>query len=170
MKNRWVTSMTREVEAQLRHGSDSELMAQWRSAGQFHLAVFVEPFLSYILDGRKTVESRFSVTRMPPYGRVTSGDLLLLKRSGGPVVGMCRVTQCWTYSLTGSVSEEIRRKFGKAICASAAFWNSKRGARYVTLMAIDSTTPLDPVYVYKRDPRAWVVVENQRRQQLELIE
>ncbi len=32
-----------------------------------HLAVFVEPYLSAVLDGRKTMESRFGLTRQPPY-------------------------------------------------------------------------------------------------------
>jgi len=33
-----------------------------------HLAVFVEPFLGYILDGSKTVESRFWSTDAPRSG------------------------------------------------------------------------------------------------------
>src|SRR5215210_2794220 len=60
-----------------------------------HLAVFVEPFLDYVLDGSKTVESRFSVNRCAPFGKVSPGDMVLLKRAGGPVVGIARVRTVW---------------------------------------------------------------------------
>src|SRR5947208_15176323 len=56
-----------------------------------HLAVFVEPFLGYVLDGSKTVESRFSVNRCAPFGKVRQGDVALLKRPGAPVVGIACV-------------------------------------------------------------------------------
>ena len=32
-----------------------------------HLGVFAEPWLSYMLDGRKTIESRFGKNRIAPY-------------------------------------------------------------------------------------------------------
>jgi hypothetical protein len=35
-----------------------------------HLAVFVELFLSSLLDGTKTIESRFGLRRSAPFGRV----------------------------------------------------------------------------------------------------
>src|ERR1700680_4435376 len=64
-----------------------------------HLAVFVEPFLGYVLDGSKTVESRFSVNRCAPFGKVSRGDVVLLKRAGGAVVGIARVRTVWSYQL-----------------------------------------------------------------------
>src|SRR5437867_4139305 len=59
-----------------------------RTAFSLHLAVLLEPYLGYVLEGRKTVESRFSAVRCPPYRRVQSGDVVLLKSSGGPVEGI----------------------------------------------------------------------------------
>ena len=44
-----------------------------------HLAIFVEPYLTYVLDGKKTVESRFSINRSPPYKKVKSGDIVFVK-------------------------------------------------------------------------------------------
>ena len=40
-----------------------------------HVAVFVEPYLTFVLDGRKTVESRFGVYRNPPYQSIREGDI-----------------------------------------------------------------------------------------------
>src|SRR5438105_2049595 len=64
-----------------------------------HLAVCAEPFLRYLLEGRKRVDSRFSTRRSAPYARVPCGDIVLVKRAAGPVVGLCRVTDAWFYRL-----------------------------------------------------------------------
>src|ERR1700686_1163065 len=64
-----------------------------------HLAVLVEPYLSLILDGKKTIESRFSTNRHAPFEQVQRGDVLILKRSSGPVEGLCTVSDAWFYQL-----------------------------------------------------------------------
>lgn len=46
------------------------------SANAIHLEVFQEPWLTYLLDGTKTVESRFSVRRFAPYGLEKPGDAI----------------------------------------------------------------------------------------------
>src|SRR5271166_6249805 len=57
-----------------------------------HLAVFVEPYLSFLLHGQKTVESRFSINKHAAYEQVGNGDILVLKKSSGPVCGTGRIT------------------------------------------------------------------------------
>lgn len=124
-----------------------------------HLAVFVDPFLEYILSGKKTVESRFSMVRFPPYGRVSRGDLILLKESGGPVVGVCEVGAAWFYRLNAESWKTIRRDFAAAICAEdPEFWRSREQAEFATLMYISRVKRLPPVVWPKRDRRGWVVV------------
>lgn len=54
-----------------------------------HLAIFQEPYLGLILAGKKTIESRFSVNRIAPYEAAERDDLVLLKRSSGPITGLC---------------------------------------------------------------------------------
>src|SRR4051812_46290160 len=85
-----------------------------RSPFSLHLAVCVEPFLELMLNGRKTIESRFSAVRCPPYLRVNAGDVVLLKRAGGPVLGICRITRTWSYALDPSSWKDIRREFAQA--------------------------------------------------------
>src|SRR6202035_5734171 len=57
-----------------------------------HLAVFVEPYLTFVLEGKKTIDSRFSVNRHAPFEQVKNGDLLILKQSSGPICGVCSVS------------------------------------------------------------------------------
>jgi hypothetical protein len=42
--------------------------------------------LAPLLEGIKTIESRFSRARRAPYGVLSPGDIVAVKRPGGPVV------------------------------------------------------------------------------------
>jgi hypothetical protein len=130
------------------------------SSSRLHLGVFVEPYLTYILQGEKTIESRFSINRTPPYGRVCAGDVVLLKRSGGPIIGICRVSRVWSYELTTETWKYIRSELADELRISdPAFWRSKQTANYATLMAITHVTNLNSaVQIEKRDRRGWVVI------------
>lgn len=124
-----------------------------------HLGVFVEPFLGYIFDGSKTVESRFSVHRCPPWGRVHAGDLVLLKASGGPVVGICQLGQVWSYRLEPATWAHIRAEFTNSLRAQdPAFWASRGRASYATLMRVNHVARFAALACNKRDRRGWVVL------------
>jgi hypothetical protein len=125
-----------------------------------HLAVFVEPFLRYILEGTKTVESRFSLTRRAPFGKVEPGDVVLIKKSGGPIVAACRVAQAWFYDLDPSSWEDVRG-FAQPLCAQdPLFWSSRAKAKYATLLRIEDVRLLTPVTISKKDRRGWLVLRN----------
>ena len=125
-----------------------------------HLAVLLEPYLRYILEGTKTVESRFSKNRIAPYRMVRSGDVVLLKSAAKrTIAGICLVNNVWFYQLDPATWEEIRSRFSSALRADdASFWERREGARYATLMRISETYALPPVEVRKRDRRGWVIL------------
>lgn len=124
-----------------------------------HLAVFVEPYLGFLLEGRKTIESRFSAMRCPPYRRVKRGDVLLLKVSGGAVVGLCQVGQTWFYRLDPRSWQTIRKEFTQALCAQdSGFWDSRETASFATLMQVENVRRMGPIPWEKRDRRGWVVL------------
>lgn len=126
-----------------------------------HLAVFVEPYLQYVLQGAKTIESRFSLRRSAPYGRVRPDDLLLLKRSGGPITGICTVSNVWLYHLDPASWQFIRREFAQALCAQdPAFWQQREHANFATLMRVENVRAIAPMTFPKRDRRGWVVLWN----------
>src|SRR6266566_132653 len=96
----------------------------------FHLAVMVEPYLEWILQGRKTIESSFSMRRIAPYGVVERGDWLALKRSSGPVVGFCRVAKVQHHELDVEAQVRIRDQYSLSLCADdSAFWPARRRSR-----------------------------------------
>jgi hypothetical protein len=155
----WMMELGRALGEQFHSfpGWDKQPVEQARR--RIHLAVFTEPYLGYILAGQKTIESRFSITRKAPYEQVSPGDLILLKKTGGPICGFCRVTNVWFYQLTPKSFVEIQRQFSKQICAQdPQFWESRREAQFATLMRIDDVAEIPPIAVSKKDRRGWVVL------------
>lgn len=124
-----------------------------------HLAVLVEPYLGFVLSGAKTIESRFSTRRIPPYRKVKKDDVILLKRSSGPVVGICEVADAWFYHLDPGSWTQIRAEFTEALCAQdPEFWRTRANASFATLIRIKNVTRVPPIACRKRDRRGWVVL------------
>jgi hypothetical protein len=139
-----------------------ELFAEDRPPSALHLAILVEPYLRFVLDRSKTVESRFSRNGCAPFGRVQAGDVALLKRSSGPVVGVCTITGVWDYRLTSNAWSEIKQRFGSALCPQDGFWEDRCEASFATLMTIADARILPDLDLPKRDRRGWVVLMDQR--------
>jgi len=132
-----------------------------------HLAIFVEPYLQFILEGKKTIESRFSANRAAPYNKIRKGDIILLKRSGGPIMGLCEVTDAWFYQLDPKSLGDIRREFTESLCAQdPAFWSSRKNASFATLMRIKNPLAIAPMAWTKRDRRGWVILKDRSEQLL----
>lgn len=135
------------------------LTSENKTLFSIHLGVFVEPFLQYILNGKKTMETRFSIVRCAPYERVESGDVVLLKKSGGVVLGICRIRSARFYRLQKDSWDEIKT-FARDICAEdPEFWEQRKKASFATLMRIDNVKTITPITVKKRDRRGWVILQ-----------
>ena len=129
------------------------------AAFTLHLAILREPYLRFILEGKKTIETRFAKRPCPPFERVAKGDVLLLKRSPGSIVGVCVVEAVWFYRLDSESLALIKSKFGPAICAAdASFWEERKEAVVATLMLIAHVARVTPFSVKKKDRRGWVVI------------
>ncbi len=134
-------------------------------ARRVHLAVFVEPFLSYVLEGAKSVESRFSMRQCAPFGRVASGDIILLKAASGPVKGICQVAKTWFFDLRSVPLANVRERFAESICATGdEFWRAREKAEYATLLKLECVRELTPMSCPKRDRRGWVILNGERNQ------
>ena len=126
--------------------------------GRVHVAVMREPWLTQVLQGRKTVESRFSTLPIPPHGVVKPGDLLLFKRASGPVCATSEVSAVEFHDLRQSSTEALRARHGKALCADDEFWAERADARYATFMYLADVREVPEFHLDKRDRRGWVVL------------
>lgn len=157
----WSRALLDAVETALRACSNTPTGLDLRDPVGVHLAIFIEPYLDLIINGKKTIESRFGVQRCAPHGRVTPRDILLLKRSSGPVVGICRVKETWFFDLQRTTLNEVRTRFARQLCAEdPAFWLARANSTLATLIRVDHVTRIRPIAVKKRDRRGWVVLRD----------
>jgi hypothetical protein len=127
-----------------------------------HLAILREPYLSRILMGVKTIESRFLQVRTAPYDRVAVDDRLLLKRSGGPIAATARVAKVALYdNLTPARVAALIDQYAAGLCLDDDVLDRAQRSRYAVLIWLSDVTPIEhPPLLNKRDRRAWVVLES----------
>lgn len=126
----------------------------------YHLAILHEPYLSRILHGEKTIESRWLRRRAAPYGRVSAGDTIYLKQAGGPVVATARAAEVWQFDdLTPERVDALLAQFGDALRLDADFVTHARGQRYAVLIRLADVHVLpQPLACAHRDRRGWIVL------------
>jgi hypothetical protein len=121
-----------------------------------HLAVLTEPFLGWLLDGSKTIESRFSRVRCAPYGCLARGDIVAVKRPGGPVTGIFQAGQVSSYQLTPAKVADLRSQFAGPIRAhDDDFWQRRADCAYATLIQVMYVRALPGLAYPKKDRRGW---------------
>lgn len=124
-----------------------------------HVAIFVEPFLSYILNGLKTIDCRLGRSRIAPYGRVKPGDAILLKLSGGDIVGICRAGEVISRYISSTSLEVLLRANRSALCMiEDDFWKERRERQYVTLVQLEAVSKVGPVPFPRRERSGWQVL------------
>lgn len=128
-----------------------------------HLAVLTKPFLGPLLDGIKTIESRFSRVRGAPYSVLRPGDIVAVKKPGGPVIGAFQAGQVRSYQMTPELLGKIRARFGQEIQAHEdKFWDDHAESRYGTLIDVRHPRRLAGLPFPKRDRRGWAVLTGRR--------
>jgi len=163
----WGVRAVEHLQHELRrdHRWSKTLAPALEPSRKVHLAVFVEPFLAYVLEGKKSIESRFSTRQCAPFRRVSIGDIVLLKEASGPVRGVCEVAKTWFFDLDSMPLAEVRERFAVDICATDDdFWRARDKADYATLLKLRSVRKVTPLRCPKRDRRGWVVLSNTQKQ------
>lgn len=126
-----------------------------------HLAIFKGSSGDKILEGVKTIESRFSRTKSVPFGVVASGDLIYIKPSGKDIIGEFRAKKVIFFDgISPEDLENIKKEYGKALAVEEDYWIGKTNCKYGTLIFIGDSARFitSPVKIPKKDLRGWVVL------------
>lgn len=129
-----------------------------------HVAILESRYVAAILAGRKTVESRLSRRRLPPFACVAPGDLVFFKEKSGGFRALARVARVEFHDgLTPARVRELRARLGALVRGTAEYWRSRRDALSATLLWLADVEPVEsgPDYSaqFRRAPRcAWFVL------------
>lgn len=131
-----------------------------------HIAILKEPYLQKILSGEKTIESRWSQTKLPPYGKVKDGDTIYLKKASGNVVAKCMVQKVASFeNLNENKIKEILQKYHKQICVEPQQFDMFKNKNYCTLMWISDIKHLTPFKIDKQGfgmMSAWISLPKEK--------
>lgn len=126
-----------------------------------HLAIFKDRAGELILSGKKTVESRFSRIKNPPFGVISSGDLVYIKPSGKDIIGQFRVKKVIFYdNLDLGDFRDLREKYGKELAVGEDYWERNKYACFGTFIFVGDSSKFitSPIKIPKKDLRGWVVL------------
>lgn len=126
-----------------------------------HLAILKNKYVESIIDGEKVVESRFMKGKCPPFGKVFPGDVVFLKKSGGPVVAKARVLKVASFEfLSPELIKSLKKHFNSLIKGDDLYWedaaSSASCGMFVWLWNVEK---MEPTKISKKDMRAWVVLK-----------
>lgn len=132
-----------------------------------HIAILYKYYLDLILEGKKTIEARFSKVKSPPFGKVSEGDKILLKETGGPIRGEAKVRRVEYFSnLTPQNILEIVSLYKNELMVKEDFLELKLKSRYLTLIFLEDIKKTKEYRIDKKDRRGWVVLSDNRQPQL----
>lgn len=135
-----------------------------------HVAIMKKSWelIPKILDGRKKIESRWSINRCAPWGRVATGDVVYFKNSGEPVTAKAEVSKVISFeNLTFKKIKEILTNFGNdggiAVSDLENTINWAKNKRYCSLIYLENPSPVKPFNINKKgfgSACAWITVKN----------
>lgn len=121
-----------------------------------HLGIFTEPYLTYMLEGKKRVESRFSKKKIAPYEKIKKEDIVLVKKSGGNILAYFTIKEVLFFDLQNISIEKIKAQYNKELCVNDTFWENKKESKYATLIVIDQIIKLKPFPINKKGMQTWI--------------
>ena len=125
---------------------------------QFHLGIFIEPGLTDIIAGRRTIEARFSKNKSAPYQKINPLDVVIMKKTGGNVVGYFTVKDV-KYLNIGEISmPDIKAAYNSQLCIADELWEMKKDSKYASLIYIDDVNVLKNFAVPKKGMQTWIVL------------
>lgn len=128
-----------------------------------HLAILDRNSVELIFSGKKKIEGRFSKIKIAPFGKVSAGDVVLVKLPGDKIIGQFTVDRVFYFDHPNhSEIEDIKKKYLRSLALGKSFWLSRENINYISLMFIGQVTKfLVPPQIKKRDLRAWVVLDSE---------
>ena len=134
---------------------------------KYHLCIFPPGWIELILEGDKTIESRFSKVKCAPFRKVHEGDVVFMKESGGFVKGQFTVAKVQTFQdMTTWQTTDIFQRYRNEIFVSyspryPSLPEKWLESKYATLIHIADPVAFHTPFAFpKRDRRAWVVLEH----------
>lgn len=120
--------------------------------------------LPKILNGEKTIESRWYKFRKDPYKRILPNEAIYFKNSGEPVSVKAKVKYALFFDNLNDVRiRDILEKYGKKIGVDPSYADKLQGKKYCTLIFLRNVEEIEPFNIDKKgygNMAAWITAES----------
>jgi hypothetical protein len=130
----------------------------------------VDNLLQDILDNKNTIESRWYVNKIVPWDKVSLGDTIYFKESGGSVSIKAKVTKVIQYEcLNKEIISSIIKKYGTQIAPNTSLgdflvWGEKQtNKRYCILIFFNEVIKIENFEIDKTGfgiSSAWITIKD----------
>ncbi|MBR2008651.1 MAG: ASCH domain-containing protein, partial [Peptococcaceae bacterium] len=114
---------------------------------------------TYLLNGKKTIESRISKYKIAPYNKIDKDDIVFVKKPGGDILAYFTIKEILFIELEDVNISEIKHKYNDRLCVDEKFWISKKDSKYATLIFINDLVKLQPFHINKKGMQTWIKLE-----------
>lgn len=138
-----------------------------------HIAIMKKNWglIPKILNGQKTIESRWYQTKRLPWNNVKIGDTVFFKNSGEPVIVRANVSRIIQFQdLTPSKVKEILLEYGKSDGIDEleipTFFERFKNKKYCILVFLKKPQKITPFEINKKgfgSQSAWLIVNDINR-------
>ena len=126
-----------------------------------HIAILKQPFFDMVMNGTKTIESRWSMKKVAPYSKIKKGDTIYLKQTGKDIVAKTTVGKVKFYELDPNVVEQIRQQYGSEIGTDYfKDWAATLNKRYCTLIWLGNIKKIEPIIPPRSHGAGWIILDN----------
>jgi ASC-1-like (ASCH) protein len=126
-----------------------------------HVAILQPRYLKLILQGKKTLESRLTLKRLPPWNVAHAGQTIYFKQTSGPFRCKAVIQRVHSFdNLTPQLIQQIKARFNDGILGDDTYWSQKQRCRYATIIELSDVTLVTEGPAFPRSHGlAWFVVE-----------
>ncbi len=132
-----------------------------------HVAIMRnQKLINLILNGQKTIESRWYVNRICPWDRVHQNDTIYFKLSGGKVLAKAKVDKVLQFSnLNKNIFAKIIKQYGKAIgFTNMPDYQKYKNKKYCILIFLKEAHPVQKPFDIDKTgfgiSSAWLCIDN----------
>lgn len=131
-----------------------------------HVAILSKKnkLLNKILNGEKTIESRWYKFRKTPFGNIAEGDNIYFKESGDLVSASAKVGNALFFdNLDEKKVKEIFDKYKKELGVDDSYLPNIVEKKFCTLVYLEDVKKIEPFEINKKGfgmMAAWISVEN----------
>lgn len=118
-----------------------------------HLAILSKKrkLLNRIISGEKTIESRWYISKKPPFKSICVNDVVYFKESGEPVTAKAKVKDVLFYEdLTHKKIKEILSAYSSQLGIDLSYFEEIKNKKFCSLIFLKDIEKITPFKINKK--------------------